>query len=348
MSEQLPAIAETVETVEGEVIASGGRGMTFAFGEAESVRDRRMLMMECWHNGRWYEPPVSRDGLARAFDAAPHHASAIKLKVNLLARQFIPSRWLNRDDFMRFALDFLTMGDGYLERRDNLAGRPMALKHSLSRYTRRGVVDGEFFFVPGWRQEHEFRPGTVFQLSEHHPSQEIYGVPYYMGGLQSTFLNESATIFRRRYYDNGSHAGFILYLNGTDFGSAETEAIRKAMKDAKGPGNFKNMFLHVPGGKEHGVKVIPIAEVAAKDDFMPIKNTSRDDMLATHRTPPQLLGVVPTNSGGFGDVGKASDIYFFNEIEPLQGRMLEVNEFVGLEAVAFRPYERVGVSGGTG
>ena len=220
----------------------------------------------------------------------------------------------------------------------------MRLEHSLSRYTRRGVEEGRFFFVPGWRQEHEFRPDTVFQLSEHHPSQEIYGVPYYMGALQSTFLNESATIFRRRYYDNGSHAGFILYLSGTDFGETETAAIRKAMKDAKGPGNFKNMFLHIPNGKEKGVQVIPIAEVAAKDDFMPIKNTSRDDQLAIHRTPPQLLGVVPTNSGGFGDVGKATDVFFSNEIEPLQMRMLEVNDWLGLEAVAFRPYERVGVA----
>jgi len=84
--------------------------------------------------------------------------------------------------------------------------------------------------------------------------------------------------------------------SSTDFGQNETDAIRQAMKDSKGPGNFKNMFLHVPGGKQEGVKVIPIAEVAAKDEFMPMKNTSRDDMLAAHRVPPQLLGVVPTNS----------------------------------------------------
>jgi capsid portal protein len=90
------------------------------------------------------------------------------------------------------------------------------------------------------------------------------------------------------------------------------------------------------------VKVIPIAEVAAKDDFMPMKNVSRDDMLAAHRVPPQLLGVVPTNSGGFGDVGKASDVFFANEIEPLQDSMREVNYWLGLDAVAFRPYEKIG------
>lgn len=344
--DQIGVQAGAVEAFEGEVMEAGADGqvVSFAFGDPDGVLDRREILsyLECWHNGRWYEPPVSRDGLAKSFDMAAHHASCMRLKVNLLAKHFEPSRLLSRRDFMKTALDLLCMGDGYLERRDNLAGRPLVLRHSLARFTRRGIEEGRFFFVPGWKQEHEFRSGSVFQLSQEHPSQEIYGVPEYLGALQSGLLNEAATLFRRRYYRNGSHAGFILYMSGTDFGEVETNAIRKAMKDSKGPGNFKNMFLHVPNGKEKGVQVIPIAEVAAKDEFMGIKNVSRDDMLAAHRVPPQLLGVVPTNSGGFGDVGKATDVFFSNEIEPLMSRFLELNDWLGIEAVRFRPYEKIG------
>ena len=40
-------------------------------------------LLECWHNDRWYEPPLPLDGLARAFRVSPHHSSAIRLKVNL-------------------------------------------------------------------------------------------------------------------------------------------------------------------------------------------------------------------------------------------------------------------------
>ncbi|WP_275662400.1 hypothetical protein [Laribacter hongkongensis] len=32
-----------------------------------------------------------------------------------------------------------------------------------------------------------------------------------MTALNSAWLNESATLYHRRYYSNGSHAGFILY-----------------------------------------------------------------------------------------------------------------------------------------
>ena len=43
---------------------------------------------------------------------------------------------------------------------------------------------------------------------------------------------------------------------------------------------------------------MPIADVTAKDEFSSFKNISRDDMLAAHRTPSQLIGVIPQNNGG--------------------------------------------------
>jgi len=65
------------------------------------------------------------------------------------------------------------------------------------------------------------------------------------------------------------------------------------LENLKGADNFKNLLLYTQGGKEKGVNVIPLAEVAAKDEFYNIKIASRDDQLAGHRIPPQLIGVVP-------------------------------------------------------
>ena len=42
--------------------------------------------------------------------------------------------------------------------------------------------------------------------------QEIYGVPDYLSSINAVLLNEAATLFRRRYYKNGAHAGFILHI----------------------------------------------------------------------------------------------------------------------------------------
>jgi len=58
--------------------------------------------------------------------------------------------------------------------------------------------------------------------------------------------------------------------------------------------------MDVPNGKKDGIQLIPVPEVAVKDEFFNIKNVTRDDLFAAHRVPPQLLGIVPSNSGGSG------------------------------------------------
>lgn len=323
-----------------EVAAPSKEAVTaFALDDAVGALDRHELLSysECWWNGRWYEPPVKPKQLSQMLQASAHHGSAIRVKRNLLVKHFIPHRLLSRDEFAKFALDFLVMGNAYLEAVPNIAGRTAALRNSLAVNTRRGR-EGRFWFVEDWHQPHEFDAGRVFHLIEHDPGQEIYGRAEYLSAVQSLLLNENATLFRRRYYLNGAHAGFVFYLNEATMSQEDIDAVRDAMRKARGAGNFRNLFIHAPNGKKDGVQIIPISEVAAKDEFFNIKNVTRDDILAAHRVPPQMLGVIPSNNGGFGDVRTAADIFFVNEIEPLMMRLSEVNDWLGTQVVSFSDY----------
>lgn len=58
----------------------------------------------------------------------------------------------------------------------------------------------------------------------------------YLAALNAAWLNESATLFRRKYYHNGSHAGFIMYVTDTLPDGGYVDDIREAMKNSKGPG----------------------------------------------------------------------------------------------------------------
>lgn len=335
----------------GALAEPGAPGIqAFTFGDPVPVMDVREVLdyVEAWFNGRWYETPVPFDALGRALRASTHHASAIMFRRNLLAMTFKPSPLLSRADFAAFALDYLVFGNAYLERVNSRLGAPLALRHSLARYTRRGQDLDCYYFVRGWQEEHAFARGSVFHLRQEDVNQEVYGLPEYLAALQSALLNESATLFRRRYYNNGSHAGFILYISDPAQQQGDIDAIRTALKESKGVGNFRNLFLYSPNGKKDGVQLIPISEVAARDDFLNIKNVSRDDVLAAHRVPPQLLGIVPNNTGGFGSISDAAQVFFANEIAPLQQRMLALNDWLGVEAVAFAPYAvpQVGLAGG--
>ena len=320
--------------------AMGGKMEAFAFGDPEAVLDRREFIdyLECPDNGKWYEPPISMDGLAKSSRSAVHHASAMLVKRNILVSCFEPHPMLSRTDFAIFAHEFIVFGNAYLERRDSRLRDPLRLLPAKAKYTRRGLDMETYWFVPKWNEEHEFRKGSVFHLLEPDVNQEIYGLPEYIPALHSAWLNESATLFRRKYYKNGSHAGFILYLTDPAQEQHDVDNLREALKNAKGPGNFRNLFVYAPNGKKDGLQIIPVSEVAAKDEFASIKNVTRDDQLAAHRVPPQLMGIVPNNTGGFGDAGKAAAVFAANEIAPLQERMKEVNDWLGIEVIRFKPY----------
>ena len=65
---------------------------------------------------------------------------------------------------------------------------------------------------------------------------------------------------------------------------------------------------------------------------------TRDDLLAAHRIPPQLMGIVPSNTGGFGAADTTAEVFGRNEIEPLQRRFAQLNDWLGDEVVRFNPY----------
>lgn len=318
----------------------------FTFGDPEPVLDTRSFWdyLECGFNGQWYEPPVPLDGLSRTFRANTHHETALRIKRNLLAKTFIPHKLMNKQKFSAWALDYLIYGNAYLERRRAITGSTVELKHALGKFMRRCRDLENYVFVHNsytsptpyttW-EPYKFETGSVFHLLEPDINQEVYGLPEYLSALQSIWLNEESTLFRRKYYKNGSHAGFILYMNDPKIAPQDVEAIKKQLKDSKGLGNFKNLFVHSAGGSEHGIKLIPIGEVAARDEFLNIKNVSRDDILVVHRVPPQLLGVVPQNSGGFGNIKDATHVFMVNEIVPLQDRFKELNEWMGTDVINF-------------
>jgi len=322
----------------------------FTFGDPVPVLDKAEILdyIECWSNGQYYEPPISWDGLAKSFRASVHHSSAIYVKRNLLVSTFIPHKLLSREDFSRHVLDFLVFGNGYLERIKNRLGSTLQLKPALAKYMRRRTDDlSAYLYVQGWREHHEFTPGSIFHLMDSDINQEIYGLPEYLSALHSAWLNEAATLFRRKYYQNGSHAGFILYMTDAAQNQTDVDSLRQALRDSKGPGNFRNVFMYAPNGKKDGIQILPVSEVAAKDEFFNIKGVTRDDMLAAHRVPPQLLGLVPNNTGGFGAVEPAARVFVQNELEPLQARFRQLNEWLGEEVVQFGEYKLLQQAGGT-
>ncbi|MGV6475005.1 phage portal protein [Azotobacter vinelandii] len=267
---------------------------------------------------------MSRTGLARLLRANAHHGTIPRFKRNLLLRDFLPSAGCSVQTMGRAALDFMVFGEAYLQRLTNVIGQVLELRHLPAINMRRQVDGGFLMLLPQGRELH-FEADEIEHVMDYDVEQDIYGVPDYLGGLHSLLLNESATLFRRRYYNNGAHAGFIFYTNDPDLTEADEERLRQQIESSKGVGNFRSMFVNIPGGNEKAIQLIPVGDIGHKDEFEKIKNITRADVIAAWRMNPALAGIMPENAGGFGDIEKIDRVYSRNEIRPIAQLFLQLN-----------------------
>ena len=316
---QLPAQAHT-----------GGRAgaQAFSFGDPESVMTGRLsqyLGVYLLHNGRYYQTPTPLTGLARLLRANAYHWPMLEFKANMILRGFIDSPALPRETMKKAVIDYLVFANAYLQRQRNFLGKTLRLTHLPAINMRRGKDPDTYCQLRLDGKEIMFEPGEVLHIKNYEVSQDIYGLPSYYGAIQSMLLQEDATLFRRRYYRNGAHMGYIFYSSSAYLDKDDEEALRKAIKTSKGVGNFRNLFLHIPNGREKDIQILPVGDFSTKDDLEKIKNISRDDIIAAHRIPPALANIIPQVAGGLGDIEKADRVYVRNEIVPLREELAIVN-----------------------
>ena len=105
----------------------------------------------------------------------------------------------------------------------------------------------------------------------------------------------------------------------------DEKKLQEQIQGSKGVGNFRSLFVNIPGGTEKAIQIIPIGDVATKDEFERIKNITRADVIAAHRMNPALAGIMPENSSGFGDIEKIDRVFTNNEIRPIAMLFLQIN-----------------------
>ena len=327
------------ETTQQTAISTPSKSMAFSFGDPEPVLSRNPMEYLGTYldmNGEYYRPPISLMGLADLMDANPHHNSILHFKKNMVLKWFKPSNLVGYNTIQKAALNYAVTGNMYFQRHFNGLGRLVRVSSLPAISMRRGKDIGQFFKLKNDGSTIEFKPGEVFHILEPDIKQEIYGKPEYIGGIQSVLLSEESGLFRRKYYSNGAHMGYILVTNDADLDVETAKVIEQKVKSSKGPGNFRSLYLNI--GKSNAkepVQIIPVGDISTKDEFERIKNITRGEILSMHRMQPGLSGVIPENNSGFGDMQKIMEVYFEMEIDALQQPFLEINQHIGRKVVSF-------------
>lgn len=269
----------------------------------------------------YYEPPVNRVALANLPDTSAQHGGIIHARTNMIAAGFIKGGNMSREDVRAMALNYLIFGDVPLLKVRNAFGRVLRLAPLPSLYFRVRRDGGVTLLQKGAPLNYS-RDDVIF-LRQYDTRQQVYGIPDYLGGVASAMLSTDATLFRRRYFLNGAHMGFIFFTSDPNMSVEMENAIKEKIEQSKGVGNFRNMFISIPNGNPESIKLIPVGDNGIKDDFLNIKSVSSKDILNAHRFPPGLAGMMPDGAGGLGDVFKSRAAYREDEVKPLQRLIMD-------------------------
>lgn len=316
--------------------------MFIEFGEPQSVLKSNIFdYKETYLIGGFYEPPISMMGLAKSLRANGMHSSAIYAKRNIISASVdLKGNLLTREDLNKIILEYIIFGNSYTPRVKNALGKTTKLQHVPALYMRQREKEDRYSYVTG-SQILNYKTGSVLHLSEYDVMQEVYGIPQYFGALSSVWLNEEATLFRRKYYINGAHSGFLLYMNNPNLTTDQEKEIKAQLNSAKGLGNFKNMFVNGKGKDKEKPEIIPVGQITAKDEFSNIKNVSTSDILAAHRVPPDLMSIMREGFSQSGDLNKIDKIFYKNEVLPVIEILLSINDFAGVEVIKTKEYKPV-------
>lgn len=273
----------------------------------------------------YYMPPVSLAGLTQLLRANHHHGTLPSFKANLLLKQYIKNPIIERETLRRFLIDYNSMGNAYLQLLFNKHGVVVGTKHLPAVNMRVGCEQG-FYYLFNQQSygetEHVFLPDhAVIHLKDYDPNQNIYGVPYWIGVIQSVLLGEDVRLVPRRFFANGAHMGNLFLTTGLS--QNDENAVYEALSKNKGVGNFRSQVISLPKGDvDKTFKMIPIGEIGKITEFKRLADLSASDILEAWRIRPELAGMMPEVVGGSGDLFKIMQLHHEFETIPLQ-QMLE-------------------------
>jgi capsid portal protein len=111
--------------------------------------------------------------------------------------------------------------------------------------------------------------------------------------------------------------GFIFYATDPNLSEEDEKMMKEKIASSKGVGNFRSMFVNIPNGAEKGIQLIPVGDIATKDEFERIKNITAQDVLVGHRFPTGKAGIIPQGAANMGDPVKIGSEYAKDEIIPV-------------------------------
>lgn len=269
----------------------------------------------------FYEPPLDLAKLLMLGYANPVHGSLPSFTTNMALKYFKPNPIISRKTLQKISIDFKTTGNAYCQLLFDNNRSVIEIKH-LPAINMRRKPKG-YCWLNDDDTVKNFKIDEVFHFIDYSPTQNIYGIPYWYGAIQSILLGEEARLFPRKFFQNGAHMGSLILTSGLN-PEQEQNFIEKITK-TKSNGNFKSVYANFPNGDlDKVVKVIPMGSIDGEINFPAFSKISDEDTLRAWRVRPELAGIITSNTHS-GDLDKIIKMYYTNETLPYIQELTEIN-----------------------
>lgn len=316
------ADTETHPLPDGSVTVS----VSNAFGDPQTALDKEryeLYYSSANERDEYYRPSIPFEGLVKMLRVNPQHGTLPSFRAEQVVKFMKPNAVLSRSVLLKVIMDDQTSGNGFFKLVRNAAGRVMRVEYLAMINTRRAVSDPNTY---GWlnsnKEFKKFKQGEILHVMQHDPAQQIYGVPHWVGAMQSILLGEDVRIFPRLFFKNGGSTGDLVATSGLSKG--DQDVVESTLNKIKGIGRFKRIILQFARGKiDEILKVIPYSTGSDKIDFSKLASLSATDILEAWRVRPELPGMQSDAPGNALDLEKVIKLDYENQTVPLQQRYIE-------------------------
>lgn len=292
-----------------------------AFGKADSALSKtpfdEYLTAVLMDEGEYYRPTISFKGLAKLPRVNPQHSRLPSMVANWVVKYMAPNKLISREALRRAVIEYNGIGNGFIRINRTRGGGVYGTEHLPALRVRRMKNLAQYGWLDDDNAIKPYNVGEVVHIYEYDMLQEVYGVPFWIGALQSILLGEEIRLFPRRFFGNGAHAKKMIVTTG--LGPEDRKSIDKQIQGTINGGQFKTIMAHMNKGEvEKLIKVIDFAADASKIEYNKLAEMTGTDVLEAWGIPPELAGQMPDGTGTSRDLDKIERVFHSTMIVPIQ------------------------------
>ena len=290
--------------------------------------------------------------LIELYEGSSIHHTCIQAKVDgtigdgiaVVGDEFVNAEGETWNDILaKVALDYMIFGTYSLNVIWNRAGDRIAEVYHLPvanvRSGKLNEVDKveEYYYSSNWGNTRKYTPiaypafsttdtkgdkaSQIYYCKKYTPGADVYGLPNYMGALNSVQLDMDISIFHAQNIANGMFPGlFITLTNGAASPEERSRMYRDLEKSFSGAKSAGKMFLSFVDSPDRAPKIETVDQ-ANDDYYIILQDRIVNDITTAHRiTSNRLIGISDANgfSNNADEIKVAYSHFYSTVIEPIQ------------------------------